>query len=126
MKALSWILSVVSAAILLQTLYFKFTGAPESVALFTPLKMEPQGRYMVGIAELIASILLLIPKTRLWGALMGIGLMLGALFFHLTLIGIVDANGSPLLFIYALVVFISCSILVGLQREKIKSLISRK
>ena len=63
-----WILRIIAAVILLQTLYFKFTGQPESVTLFTTLGMEPWGRIGTGIFELIGSILILIPRTTLPGA----------------------------------------------------------
>ena len=86
-KIISWITVVISALIMLQTLYFKFTAAPESVYIFTQLGLEPYGRIGVGVAELIASILLIVPKTRFFGAIMGIGLMMGALMGHLTKLG---------------------------------------
>jgi uncharacterized membrane protein YphA (DoxX/SURF4 family) len=96
---------------MLQTLYFKFTGHPQSVALFTQLGMEPWGRIGIGILELIASVLILYPRTTGWGAALGVGLMGGALFFHLTKLGIF-VDGDPVLFIYALITFTCCLILV--------------
>src|SRR5436190_21725380 len=107
---LAWALKLVAAYIMLQTLYFKFTGHPQSVALFTQLGMEPWGRIGTGVFELIASILILYPRTTGWGAALGLGLMGGALFFHLTKLGIVF-GGDAVLFIYALIVFICCLIL---------------
>ena len=59
----SWALRGTAAAILLQTLFFKFTGARESVYIFSTLGLEPWGRIGSGVAELIASVLLLIPST---------------------------------------------------------------
>lgn len=85
---LSWALRIVAALILLQTLYFKFTGHRESVELFTKLGVEPWGRIGTGVIELIASILLLIPSAVFVGAFLGIGLMAGAIVSHLTVIGI--------------------------------------
>jgi putative oxidoreductase len=79
---------VVAAAIMLQTLFFKFAAHPESVALFTQLDMEPWGRVGTGIAELVASILLFVPKTLRYAALLTIALMAGAIYFHLTILGI--------------------------------------
>lgn len=122
-----WVLRIVPAIIMLQTLYFKFTAHPESVKLFTILKMEPWGRIGTGIAELIASILLLVPRTTLLGALMGAGIMSGAMFFHLTnsQVGIYF-NGDPWLFIYALVSFLCCLVLVVLHRKQIPDLLKLK
>src|SRR5690349_7398910 len=106
-----WILRLLAAVILLQTLFFKFSGAEESVYIFSKLGMEPWGRIGTGIGELIASVLLLIPRTTFIGALMGLGLMGGALFFHLTKLGIEVQADHGQLFIYALFVFISCLII---------------
>lgn len=79
----------IAAIILLQTLYFKFTAHPESVALFTEIGMEPWGRIGIGIVELLAWILLILGKNySLVGAVLWIGLMLWALYFHLTILGI--------------------------------------
>lgn len=86
-KVITWILRLVPAIILLQTLFFKFTAAPESVEIFTRLGMEPYGRIGTGIAELIAAILLLVPRTSVYGALLGAGLMVGAIGSHFTKLG---------------------------------------
>lgn len=95
MKTRTIILSVckiIAAVIMLQTLFFKFTAHPQSVALFTAIGLEPFGRIGVGIAELIASISLFIPKITQYGAFLTIGLMVGALFFHLTVLGFEGEN----------------------------------
>ena len=114
-----WILRIIAAAIMLQTLYFKFTASAESVYIFTAVGMEPWGRIASGIAELIASVLLLIPKTTWMGALLGIMIMSGAIFFHLTKLGIEIQGDGGLLFIYALTVLISCGILLLMTRPKL-------
>jgi uncharacterized membrane protein YphA (DoxX/SURF4 family) len=111
-----WVLRILAALILLQTLYFKFSAHPQSVQLFTILGMEPWGRVGIGILELIAAILILYPRTTAFGALLGIGLMAGAIFFHLTKLGI-NFGGDPWLFIYAVTVFICCTILVLILRD---------
>lgn len=113
-----WILRLLAAVILLQTLYFKFTGHEQSVALFTQLGMEPWGRIGTGILELIASILILYPRTTGWGAALGLGLMGGALFFHFTKLGIVF-DGDAVLFIYALITFVCCLILFIKYRQQV-------
>lgn len=117
-----WILRLVAAAIMLQTLYFKFRAEPESVKLFTELGMEPWGRIGTGIFELIASILILYPKTTGYGAVLGLGLMSGAIFFHLTKLGI-NFNGDPILFIYAVIVFVCCAILAFVYRNDLLKVI---
>lgn len=122
---LTWVLRIIPAAILLMTLYFKFTAHPQSVKLFETLGMEPAGRIGTGIAELFASILLLVPRTTLIGALMGLGLMAGAIFFHLTKLGIIF-DGDAVLFIYAVTVFVCCGILVILYRKNIPQLLKLK
>lgn len=106
----TWALRLLAAVIMLQTLYFKFTAHEQSVALFTQLGMEPWGRIGTGVLELIASILILYPRTTGWGAGLGLGLMGGAIFFHLTKLGIFFA-GDAVLFIYAVIVFVCCLIL---------------
>ena len=112
-----WVLRLLAAVILLQTLYFKFSAAPESIYIFSKLGMEPWGRIGTGILELIAGILLLIPATTVFGALLAIGLMAGAIFFHLTKLGISVQNDGGQLFIYALFVFVSCIALVIIHRN---------
>ena len=106
-----WILRILAAIIMLQTLYFKFSGAEESVYIFSKLGMEPWGRIGIGIIELVASLLLLVPRTTAVGAMLGLGVIGGAIFFHLTRLGIVVQSDHGQLFIYALLVFISCAIL---------------
>ncbi|ASZ11944.1 MULTISPECIES: DoxX family protein [Chitinophaga] len=110
-NGIMWVLRVIAAIIMLQTLFFKFTAAPESVYIFSKINMEPTGRIGIGIMELIAAILLLIPKYTRWGALLGIGLMSGALYFHITALGIVVMDDNGLLFSYALIVWTACIIL---------------
>ena len=107
-----WILRLVVAVILVQTLYFKFTASEESIYIFSALGLEPYGRIGTGIAELITVILILIPRTSLFGALLGCGIMVGAIFAHLFVLGIEVKNDSGTLFILALITFLCCVILV--------------
>jgi uncharacterized membrane protein YphA (DoxX/SURF4 family) len=102
---LFWIARILSAMILLQTLFFKFTGAQESVELFTKLGAEPWGRLSTGVLELTASILILIPATVWVGSLLAVGLMTGAILSHIFVIGIMRDDGGQL-FLYALVVLV--------------------
>ena len=116
------VLRFVAAVLLLQTLYFKFTAHPESVYIFTTLGMEPWGRIGTGVMELIAAILLLSRRTVIWGAALAAGLMAGAIFFHLTKLGI-KVGGDALLFIYALTVFLSSVALLIIYRARIFQLL---
>jgi uncharacterized membrane protein YphA (DoxX/SURF4 family) len=116
-----WALRLVSAVILLQTLFFKFSAAPESVALFTKIGMEPWGRIGTGVLELIASGLILIPRTTGWGSALAMGLMVGALYFHLFGPLGLKWYGDYSLFLYALAVFLCCSVLAYLYRAQILS-----
>jgi uncharacterized membrane protein YphA (DoxX/SURF4 family) len=106
-KIIYFVIRFLAAFIMLQTLYFKFTGAEESVYIFTRVGMEPWGRIGVGVMELIASILILIPSTIWLGSILALGLMLGAIGMHLTILGIDVQNDGGQLFIYALVVAVS-------------------
>lgn len=122
---LAWVLRLIAAIIMLQTLYFKFTGAEESVYIFSTLGIEPYGRIGSGIGELIASILILIPSTTAIGALLAVGVMSGAIMAHLTKLGIVVQNDGGQLFIYALLVFISSTILVLLYKDQLIKIIQK-
>lgn len=106
---LAWTLRLTTAVILLQTLFFKFTGAPESVYIFTRVHAEPWGRIGSGVIELVAAILLLWPRFTWAGAGIAAGVMLGAIASHLTLLGIEVQGDGGLLFALALVVF-ACSV----------------
>lgn len=114
-----WILKLLAAVIMLQTLYFKFSAAPESVYIFSKLGMEPYGRIGIGVLELIASILILNPRTTVFGALLAFGLMAGALFFHLTKLGFAVQGDRGQLFIYALLVLISSLVLIFINRHQL-------
>lgn len=119
------VLSVVTAIILLQTLFFKFTGAEESVYIFSKLNLEPMGRIVVGIAELIVGILLLFRKTSHYGSIMGMAILSGALFFHLTILGVEVQNDDGFLFSLALIAFSNCVIITWLKRKALLEIINR-
>jgi uncharacterized membrane protein YphA (DoxX/SURF4 family) len=115
----AWICRVAAAVILLQTLFFKFTAAPESVYIFTKVGLEPWGRIASGVAELIAAILILIPATTWLGAGLALAVMAGAIFSHLTVLGIVVMDDSGLLFGLALAVAACSVVLLFLQRRRL-------
>ena len=119
MKTFSWIARIVVALILVQTLFFKFTAAPESVYIFETGGMEPWGRIGSGIAELVAAILLLIPRTKVIGALMALGIISGAIFLHLTTLGIKVQGDGGTLFYLAVAVFVFSAALAVLHRKEI-------
>lgn len=118
-----WIIKLVAVIILLQTLYFKFTAAPESVYIFSTLGIEPFGRIGSGIVELIASILILIPRTTLLGAVLGFATMLGAIFSHIFVLGIEIQNDGGTLFVLAVITLLCCLILIYNQKDKIPNLL---
>ena len=113
------ILRLVIAIVLLQTLRYKFTGHPDSIHIFTLIGLEPYGRIGIGILELIAAILLLIPATIWLGALLTAGVLAGAIFFHLTSLGIeVNADHGSLFFM-ALVTFLLSLIVLWKERKAV-------
>ncbi len=116
---IAWICRVAAAVILLQTLFFKFTAAPESVYIFTKVGLEPWGRIGSGVAELIAAILILIPRTTWLGAGLALAVMAGAIFTHLTVLGVVVMNDGGLLFGLALAVAACSVVLLFLQRRRV-------
>jgi hypothetical protein len=107
--------------ILLQTLFFKFTGAPESVYIFSTLGVEPWGRIASGVFELIAAILLLAPRTVTIGAALSLVVISGAIATHLTLLGVtlpaVDDNGE--LFALAVATFVCSAIVLVMHRREL-------
>ena len=121
---LSWTFQLIAAVILFQTLFFKFTAAEESVYIFTTLGIEPWGRLASGMAELLAVVLLLIPRTVTMGALLSLGVISGALVSHLTKLGIVVKDDGGLLFALAVTVFV-CSLFVLILRRQQIPLVSR-
>ncbi len=121
---ISWGCRLVAALIMLQTLFFKFTGAEESVYIFTTLGVEPWGRYASGSVELVASILLFIPSLAWLGAVLGLGTMSGAILSHLTVLGISVPNSDGTydggyLFALALLVWVCCAAIIFIHRREI-------
>jgi len=119
---ITWVFRLLAAYIMLQTLYFKFTAHPQSVRLFTELGMEPWGRIGTGIFELIASILILYPRTTGWGSALGAGLMAGAIFFHVTKLGL-KFDGDYGLFTMAVIAFVCCVALLIMYRNQLLSIL---
>ncbi len=118
-------LRLIAAAILAQTLFFKFSGAEESVFIFQTLGAEPWGRLGSGVAELICVVLLLIPGTAWLGALGGLGVMSGAILSHLFLLGIEIKGDGGLLFGLAVAVFVCCAAVLWLNRADLLAFLAR-
>ena len=122
---LFWSVRIIAALIMLQTLYFKFTGAEESIYIFTKVGMEPWGRYGSGVFELIASVLILIPSTVWLGAILSIGVIGGAIMSHLTILGIEVQGDGGQLFIYAVITLVCATIALWLDRRNLPSFIKK-
>jgi uncharacterized membrane protein YphA (DoxX/SURF4 family) len=121
-----WVCRLAAAGLLLQTLFFKFSAAPESVYIFTKVGIEPWGRIGTGVAELIASILILLPRTSVIGAVMAIGIMAGALATHLFILGIEVMGDGGQLFIYALIITLCSLYITIVERKHLLSIIKTK
>ena len=119
----TWICQIVAAAILAQTLFFKFTAHPESVKLFSELGIEPLGRIGIGSFELVAVVLLLISKTAVYGAVLSIGLMSGAIVSHFTHLGWDGARGE--LGMMAVIVWIASVVVIFMRRYSLLPLLKR-
>lgn len=118
-KNILFILRLIVAVVLLQTLYYKFGGHEDSIYIFTTLGLEPYGRIGIGVMELIASILILLKRTSWAGALLTVGLMAGAIFSHLTQLGIeVKGNGGQL-FYMAVVTWVLSLVILWSERKQI-------
>ncbi len=115
----SWIAQLAVAFILLQTLFFKFTGAAESIYIFEQLGAEPWGRIASGVAELITGVLVLIPATAAAGAVLSLGIISGAIVSHLTVLGIEVQGDGGTLFVLACVVFAGSASVAFLRRREI-------
>jgi len=116
-QIVSWIAQLLAAAIMGQTLYFKFVGAPESIALFTELGMEPQGRIIIGVLELISCILLILPSSVVYGAILGSGLMIGAIIGHFTQLGWEGDRFS--LGMLAFLTLANCLLILYIRRKRV-------
>jgi len=119
MKFFSWILRILAAVILLQTLFFKFTGAEESIYIFSTVGAEPWGRYGSGVIELIAAVVLLVPNTGVYGALLTVGIAAGAILSHLTLLGVEVKGDGGLLFGLAVSILACAVALLAIHRREL-------
>ena len=124
-KRASWVAQIAVAVILAQTLFFKFTAAPESVYIFTKLGLEPWGRIGSGLAELVAVVLLLVSATAALGGVVALVVIVGAIASHLGPLGIEVLGDGGLLFALACVVFVASLVVVWLRRRQLPFVGSR-
>lgn len=118
-QILTWACQLIAAIIMFQTLFFKFSGAEESVYIFTKIGIEPWGRIGTGITELIASVLLLLPSTAWMGALIGIGIMSGAIISHLFILGLSIKDDGGYLFMLAILTLLASLVVMYMKRGSI-------
>jgi DoxX-like family len=116
-KIIYWATRLIPAIIMLQTLFFKFSAAPESVYIFSTLHAEPYGRIGTGIMELLASVLILTPRTTIYGAVLAIGLMSGAILSHLFFLGISVQGDGGSLFAMAVITLLSSAFVVWQEKD---------
>ena len=116
-NTISWVLQIIAAAIIMMTVFPKFMGAPKPVALFTKLGMEPNGRYIIASVELLACLLLLIPASVVYGAVLAVGVMAGAIMGHFTKLGFEGMMGK--MFGMAIVVFLCSLAVIYLRRRQL-------
>ncbi|TWO30883.1 DoxX family protein [Seonamhaeicola sediminis] len=115
-------LRLIVAIILLQTLRFKFTAHPDSVYIFSKVGLEPLGRIIIGILELIAGVLLLIPKTVWVGATLSLVIIGGAIIIHFTKLGIEINNDGGTLFATAIITFLLSAMILFIHKKDISFL----
>lgn len=124
-KYLSLGLRILIAIIFLQTLYFKFSAHPDSVYIFSKLGLEPFGRIGLGVAELITAILILLPATRLYGSILSLGVISGAIISHLGPLGIEIQGDGGKVFYLAILVFAASLTVLWLHRKECVALFDR-
>jgi len=122
MKIMIILLQLIISIIVGQTLFFKFTGAPESLYIFSTLGVEPWGRIALGTMELVSIILLWIPRTTIYALILIVGMMSGAIASHLFVLGIEIRGDGGELFMLGLITWVSAAVLLILRREEVKVL----
>jgi hypothetical protein len=118
-RTISWLCCLIAALVMIETLFFKFTGASESIYIFKKMGTEPWWRWGQGIWELLASICLLTPRFKWAGGILGTGAMLAAILSHLTWLGFSVQGDHGLLFGMAIISFTACFTVLMLHRHEI-------
>jgi hypothetical protein len=127
----AFVLSLYIAFVFVQSLFFKWTGSEESIFIFSTLRdwsgiglFEPFGRWFIGFSELVASILLFVPRGRIWGAGMALVIISGAIVFHLfTPLGVEIMGDGGTLFILACGVWIASVTILLIHRREVIALL---
>lgn len=122
MKIFSVLLKLLISLIVGQTLFFKFSGAEESIYIFSTLKVEPWGRIALGTLELLSIILLWISRTTVYALILIFVMMCGAVASHLFILGIDIMGDGGELFILGMVTLLTSAVLLFTKREEIKTL----
>ncbi len=122
-NSISRVLKIAIAVIFVQTLYYKFTAHPDSVYIFSKLGLEPYGRIGLGITELITAVLILLPGTKILGLFISFGIICGAIFSHLLVIGTEVKGDSGGLFTLALIILFACIMLFFIHKNELQSII---
>lgn len=133
LKGVPWALSLYIAYIFIFYLQYKFTGHEGSRYVFIILTdwlgfsgYEAWMRIGVGAAELVAAILLFVPGTQIVGAALAVGIMTGAIFFHLVSpLGIDPYHDGGVLFKEACAVWSSGALILAIRRDRIRHLAER-
>src|SRR5438046_7027124 len=86
-----WMLQIGAAGMFLMVGFFKLSGDPQMVGLFDAIGLGQWFRYVTGSLEVLGAIMLLVPPLGGLGALLLVGVMLGAVPTHLFVVG-----GNPL------------------------------
>lgn len=118
-KLVDYMVRGTPALIMLQTLYYKFTGSEESVYIFSRMGVEPWGRYGTGVLELVASACLLYPSLIWLGAGMGITLMCGAVVSHVMVLGIEVQGDGGYLFCLACITLLLCVVTLWYYKKDV-------
>ena len=108
---LVWLIQYFMAYTMFQAAFAKFLAMDAVVVMFDEIGMEPHGRILIGLIELLAAVCLLIPGSSIYGAFLALGVMVGAIIGHLTNIGIEGVDRAVL-------VLVGCSTIIYLRREE--------
>ena len=113
-KKIAWCFQLIIAGIFIPIGILKFMNNPADLEIFSQLGMEPAGRYIIGVLEILAGLMVLTNAVAAMGAFLGVGVMLGAMLAHMTVLGIDQTH-----FILLFIVFLSCCIVSFIRRKQL-------
>lgn len=116
---ISWVLRIITTYIIFQIVYFKLSGDPQCIFVFEKMEIEPHGRFITGLIELVVGIFLLVPNTKLLGILGAFGAASCCLTAHFTVLGIEINNDGGQLFSMTASVFVLSIILSIIHKDEI-------